>query len=1239
PVKVAVIDGSGNEIDDSQYITFDDLNATVLANTQTIKVRVTQQEGDSEGEDWWFSKTEEYTIEIRHNPIHVGNLCDVSLVDLWKSDGFTYSMSPNVHIDDATSYIVVGGTAGSSTGGYVVFHFEGTPDKLTLDKYASNSSWTWSIQQSNTPNDEGFHDLNAGDTFDADARYLKISISGDKANGEIRSLCITEKVGIDASPSEVSLVPVQDASGTITNISMGQFSVTPYNLEKAVMTITGTNAADFELVCGSHPVSSTITLDAADGLGVDRNPTVSVHVRYIGDLTSAVDKTATVHIHDEDDVHSVDIVLKVIKPVVMNEYGVPSSICAGMATTTGIETGTEHATNNTYPYHRKTSVDLTGAFIGGAAYFDALYIFGVTKGYTKDGTSTMSVGRYSKTPCYVYVKTGDCYTFSRCVENMNSETKNIGIGITASGQKLYFTGWCPYASTGRVSSDNGVFHITGGAGAKVDIYLDECYMYARSKLIREDQDANYAQTDNVASTSFGDYPTGSGGVFVLQTSSTSADNPFQPTIHLRRNNVLQSTTGSYVQVSAMGVTKNATQCSSPVHMYTTSTDQYETLTIDDKWPDNATTSSTTNTNGALQLRKTTNGSPSIDLGNEHSVVNINGGQITLSNSVPQSASYSSTMALSWRKYSQSVLGINFTIYGVGNDQASGAVNFNDGTISAVPIDKNSTVWKTYQSYYWDNVSLKCPQNTHVNGGSYNCNIYVCKSYDDKGASPTDKKGTALCKWDVKTTGTNENGTAIYTFPNDIRLSDDVSYNSLGEYYTRNGFEYGRSSITADEAGKVNLLLPCGYVGKEPQEGVTIVSWAMCLPSLTGKALGKEYQLGGDINVVSDKKNEVSYLLWTEVDENIHNAVNGYKTPPFVKGNDQSTGTVTFKDEDNYKSITNTTSYVINQELRIIKPAVADVWMTFTAPFNVQTMYVLESYPESVLQQKSRSEALQLQAQANLDYSFYLVSEVKVSEEPSPAPYTTFYNSWLQYEYGQDTTGTNPVYPAEKRTVKGKDGNMYYPRSVPSDYIQNYRGQRELVAYDGANWDKANFYLYEPIGDTWSIAAEDETPVTQWKFVEPAEDGTLLQQGHTYSMLFPYCTGCWTEDEKTQGRTVWDYWSGKLLVFEGAGPATIAGTNYHTSLLSTTPSANEVAVMGNATLAALTTNSSSVWTYEPVVGEEGFVPNNDNVTINPTEAFLIGDIPATAGKVARRINMLTGKVEYEYRTPTGVPTIN
>jgi hypothetical protein len=186
-----------------------------------------------------------------------------------------------------------------------------------------------------------------------------------------------------------------------------------------------------------------------------------------------------------------------------------------------------------------------------------------------------------------------------------------------------------------------------------------------------------------------------------------------------------------------------------------------------------------------------------------------------------------------------------------------------------------------------------------------------------------------------------------------------------------------------------------------------------------------------------------------------------------------------------------------------------------------------------------------------------------------------------------------------------------------------------------------------------LDAEADTFKVKWDMLTETdlEDGILLHQGKTYSMLFPYCTGCWNTEGEGDELTVlereyWDYWSGKILIFESTdgkvnGEHTIQGSNFVAESKveeqpwifdNVTLSTENAVVTGNSTFAQMQTNGAVVdciWTYYPNPGSENFYPlkSNRSATISPTTSFLYANVPDNQfGMPAKRVTR-DGRIIY------------
>lgn len=876
-------------------------------------------------------------------------------------------------------------------------------------------------------------------------------------------------------------------------------------------------------------------------------------------------------------------------------------ITAESASATGLQTGTQHPTFNTFPYKKLRDIDLSAAFANGKAACDLLYIFGVTT--NTDGATVAVNGKNypvitgpsaqkeinAKTPCYIYQKDGDNYRYKETIDNMNVPSKPSQFNFTANGQKIYFTGYCPVASCGSTKNENGVVFAQGGKNSKIDFYLDDLQIYARIK--RADGHAGNADTIDV---SIGKtmYVLGSGADFVFRSSSESSDSPFSPSIHVRGDNTLKSTQGCVVKVSALGVTKLAGQYSSPIHVQATSEKQCSTLSIDDVWF-GVSSASPERVNGALHLVQAANNAPSIDIGNANTQLNINGGQIYLKNAVPLSSKYNTAFAISYRTYEMDipVLG-TYRMYGVGSDQADGIINFNDGSIHCTPLDAKTI--GNYGSYYRDYTSMKCPKNTRINGGTYSCRIWACESAASLGASPTNQYGDSLNMIGFAV----EKSSSPYNLVSPISFPDKYKYKNqtLAQYYM-NHTAYGQNSIMANANDSVYYMLPSDEVVQD----ATMQSWALCIPAIKAGAGNIGQQFGGSTSVLSGNNVQTARLLYGSIDQYLLNALDGYKSP-------EMNATITMEDADLHKQILNTTDYSIQDKVYMLLPVVADQWRMFVAPFDVSKVSIIESYPEDTVLKHNLSadEARKIQSQRTMDLLYYCCEGIEINN--SQADFDFFKGSWVTY--------TKKTYG-------------YTPKIV------------ELKHATDDNWFDANYYLYHSSG-TWEY--DGTNFVTDWQPAAAekvthgdAEHSVLMKQGEVYAFDFPYMVG---ENDHTK----WDYWTGKFLLLEGYGPQTLHGSGYASEIVADYTVAGSAALRGNATFANITVQKENAYYLWESDGENHnkYVKNAAiSKDLEPGEGFLLANIPASKSP-ARTIAINTGIVTYDTEdgtdAETSVPTI-
>ncbi len=922
---------------------------------------------------------------------------------------------------------------------------------------------------------------------------------------------------------------------------------------------------------------------------------------------------------------------------------------------------------------KKIRVDLSHVFDkNGKTLFDELYVFGET--VSSDRTTSIKAATDNAvgtavTPCYVFKKGTDgiSYDYDRTIDNVGTGSKKLPSEgthnwTTTGSLKLYFTGWCPFGSNGKDKNDEGIIYIKGAAGTSVDIYLENCYLYARKhtpngESIPKDNMPNYTGKENNPSY-------GSASAIVVECTSTqNAKNPFYVSVHSMGENILYSEMGCSAHQKVFAIKDSYVgQYSASFYVRPTADNSYTTLTFDDKWPTDVTNMTQhRRTNGYLRFQKSSRNSPSIDIGNANTIVNFNGGQIELQNSQPAgNGYYENTLAICHRTGDAVVFGVRLNYgYGICADGVGGTVNFNDGSVNTIKFKP----WKEeYNAYYepldkdGNSTALRCPKNTFVFGGTHNSDIQACNAVSAPGASPTDGI-CALVKADHLVdnrfidTGTRLVQPGFYPFDETLCTVGPEIGKTLSAYYAlhsdkyANG-KYGAESITPDKDGYVHLWVP-----GEGRKSYNITPWIVAMTEITAKnnipGSSGELTMGGPQVVPTGESEMVNNLMYAKLDGYMapilqHKILGQYTYKvPLQKPESRDYQYVTPEDvgTEYYNSITNDEDYIISQTIYYITPIVeADKWFAFCPPFDVSNVYVLESYPEAVLSKNnSRADALNEQAKSNLDASAIIASKIALAiESGSNVGYTTCYNAFIDYAYHRDTT--SKAYP---RPVKG------YSKYASTDYKTNYVGQRLLTAFSKGNWD-AEYFLYKSQNNTWKFDGTNFT--TDWQIAAPVtkmigtnERPVVMEAGNIYALMFPYCSNCEGVDEYGTPieRTEWDYWTGKLLIMEGFGPQTIKGKNNHTTTTAPYSTPNSAVLRGNPTFADLQVEQPNAYFQ---VGKNVFEHSTNaqmgKIQVGGVFVLANGSVPSAAPANAKYIHVRSGLVTYdqETETTTGVPTI-
>ena len=1156
---------------------------------------------------------------------------------------------------------------------FVTFAFEGAPSFISF----ATSTEDWLIQEgpfadgSSLSVVTGEVDYKNGvlkQMLAYTTRYVRVTYMGTSADViPMTKVNILSDQSAIPNPEELELT---DANKYEDDVTVGKdLNLTVVNLTNLSVAIDNEH---FTLSYGSETPATTFALDAAANGGVFGEDVVgAIPFNVFWDASQATD-FGNITFTTE-----VDGAIKTLATVPL--VGTKAGLTEEEIIYTGVKTGYTLDGKFEGIYGLKDDVEKSTAYRkvdlsstydnNDKPLFDYLVIYGettTTDGTTNITTPTTTAGSNAKTPMYIYKNDGSSYKFWMMEENVNTANKPISSLPIANGQQLriYITGFCPYATTGYTKEDEGVWYFQGVNGAKLDIYLEDCYIYSRHKTLE-----GRAFSGRYDGQAFSEgYVRGSGGVLVFENQDNDQGGSFNVTIHTRRNNMFKSNYGCFFELM-QGM--RAYNVSSPIQVHLAS-DKHKansktTLTFDDKWPNDATNyDSFEHTNGYLSLQKQVNNAPSIDLGNANTIVNFRGGQVELQNAAVVSPNYKTTFAISFR----SGLMAGFPMaYGIGTDDVGGEVNFYDGTTTVIPMEVDIK----YRDYYLMDTDangkektttscLRTPTNTYVYGGSH-CMMRACEDVTSKGGAPT----------------RNGNPLGIYKYPK-IKAAVEAGQTApRGGFGEPNGVGlvkptdipagYQAESVTPNTNGTADTsddYLNFWFTTEEessvkPEVDKKINFWKACMTEISAEYMSYGGTVGGETMILPNEENK--YLLYCQIDENISNVISAgtgfgedrvysYKAPvkdptgqlaqpylsipPSYVGEEYQNYIETVDKEDN--TVVTGEDYTITEKIYYVVPTTADTWMTFTAPFNVEKLYIVEAYEEAKLAATPLKEVTDEDGNTT---TLNKRQSVLLEQAKHNADFAAFFGVAMALGRDQTFENIHQDYEGWAAYVDKKGGT---------------RGKKEIEHYNGSNFMTANYYLYHNAGE-WTRNGDKFN--TRWEVVgNVAEGEILMHQGETYSMLFPYCTGCDVLKD-AEGKIIydanglpqlspvrdyWDYWSGKFLIFESTqatsqNPHTVKGSNYHEQLFAPATSANGSAAVltGNSTFALMTSNDyvdGKVYTYSALMGRENFKNNTIDdgygnmlyQQIQPTVSFLIADIPSKAGMPARNV-MRSGEIIY------------
>lgn len=1123
----------------------------------------------------------------------------------------------------------------SDAAPYVTFAFEGAPTFISFD-YTSAAKGVWKIEESTDGKD--FSNVTpATDDVMADGKFKRTVSNTSKYIKVIYESAYAEKVDL----TDITIVGAASVVVNPTKLELDyddakQLTLTTINLTAIDI---ATSSANFKIAPTSttnyEPNLSLTSTTYPDQLGENKMGDIVFDVKWMGEQMV---EYGTIVITNPNDG---DAVLATVELT-----GIKNSITNG---DTKINTGvpSEYTLKGSFDGSSHRPVNISAAFSAGATpkpLFDYVVVYGETT--TNDGNKTITTpnsmaGSNAKTPYYIYKKSadGNSYVLHQLVENANSSTKawsqndDDAVAITSGNAvSMYITGFCPYATTGYTKDEEGVWYFRANAGQSIDVYLQDCYIYSRAKTIDGHTFANRSDGQSFVDH----YSRGTGAVLVFACND-KVTTSMNVTIHTLDNNLLKSNYGCFLQ-SLVG---RAFQVSSPIQIRllddTYATASTTTLNFTDEWPasQHAKTGTGVRTNGFLSLQKQVNNAPSIDMGNSNTVVNFDGGQVELQNAQIISTNYASSLAICPR--SGKFAGI-FLAYGLGTDDVGGTVNFKDGTTTVLPMWVSPNYFESYlcekdaEGNYIKNdkgeyltTCLRTPANTYVSGGSH-CMMRACAEPQRQGGAPKDKAGN-----EGKLLG-------LYKFPKnpDSGQKGGWSANGTNGLVTPtagnvpNGYKV--ESVTPNNNGTDNAeddylnfwFDPNFEPSAQPEKDKKISFWKTSMTRISAEyANYGERFVGGETSVEFDGTEQmeiVKNLLYCKIDENIRNVIirDNFMAPvknPAPEGDGfipihptKIGSTLNPEDAELENFITNGEQYQVENKVYYITTATADIWNAFTAPFDVANVYVMETYPEELLEEmewkehKERVEILEFQAEQNAYFAGFFGVTIALGQDKN---FDRIYQEYMEWANAQG-------------------------------YAYPVGGKRKLIPYNGTNWDKADFYLNENIADWTIYNLNDGNFRTAWQF-PVATDGILMHQGKTYSMLFPFCTGCVDYDEYGDPieRDYWDYWTGKFIIFESVDgtlekPHKIYGSSQVGSLVSGLSSVDEgvAKLLGNSSFAEVTLSSAyPVLYYSGDLKHSTFYATTDGTPgVKPTESFLVANPVEPIGMKLVAISM-DGKATY------------
>lgn len=814
--------------------------------------------------------------------------------------------------------------------------------------------------------------------------------------------------------------------------------------------------------------------------------------------------------------------------------------------------------------------------------------FDLTSCFDDDGVAVMdSLYLMTNSYCAVYAKgtpdegTGIVSTYELADSYNPTLTKRILPDV--GGKKLYFTGTCQNAKVGEanvMSSDvieingltetytnlDGAFTLIGGGASSsqaVDIYIENLKLGTQAR--------NGGLCNNGLNFFYEDMPGGS-SPFAILSKSYGSGNFFTTNFHIKGENKLNSQPGVNFYLDFINLAKvlsdGFTFGSAPIavrgsaklteSLNVASLRKYNTrLNFDDYWIDGNAT------NGLLELDNSgqTNVG-SIDLGNDLNICNFYGGRYKLSSAATRRNSVvtldtehltvdgfavdyflSNSMAINYRKFEitlsvRGLMAVPICMYGFGNDAVGyGQVNIFGGTFETYGVSDNymsETNRKYDYCYFRDKYDMRIPDGSQVNGGGFNnCNVYLCDTVSSRGLNPINAMGDTVCLMSIVPTGTNEDGSAIFTIPDyfkyDIEGMGTISYDNaygfdgiMGGPAVNSGPKHG---INTDASGKVNVYVPCKMdEALEPAVPIKTKNWwTAIMPKYSANP-------AGGATIKNDGSLYNSYFVDVVLDSMLYERGNRLIATAF----------------ESYRgNLYNSTNSQIQRRLFCVMPVETNRWFNFMAPFDISNVYEVNTIqtPELTLGKEAWNQ---------------------LSESEKQSEWTSYKRNLQENNFNLIIGfAPNLILPGGttmelKELVQLVGDSLYDAGKLTAPVTIN-----KLTPYFGNNADDAHFYLYQPVDSNtntigqWRTKGGSEFEYT-WQYVTPVnktfadENGdntidentsnadVIMEAKHVYGLDFP-------------GDQDYPYWNNRYLIFEGYGMQTVYGSNEQANFVTSASS--------------------------------------------------------------------------------------